>query len=80
MQKCKRAIDAMRCDHFQKFSECDANAKMDPHYLPCAPPFLPVTLDEGRKSLLMIPPSFPLTQMRLLLKDLVRIQSPPLAC
>jgi hypothetical protein len=25
----------MRCDHFQKFSKCDANAKMDSHYQPC---------------------------------------------
>ncbi len=33
MQK-KRSIDAMRCDHFEEFSECDANAKIDSHYQP----------------------------------------------
>jgi hypothetical protein len=31
----KRSIDAMRCDHFEEFSECDANAKIDSHYQPC---------------------------------------------
>jgi hypothetical protein len=30
----KRSIDAMRCDHFEEFSECDANAKIDSHYQP----------------------------------------------
>jgi hypothetical protein len=35
----KRSIDAMRCDHFEEFSECDANAKIDSHYQPWRAPF-----------------------------------------
>jgi hypothetical protein len=30
----KQLINGMRCDHFEEFSECDANAKIDLHYEP----------------------------------------------